>query len=633
MRFVLLALFLFCTPAFARDKITVDPNAGPAPSAVATPDADKDRMAQRITYEAKRQSVLVILEGISKLSGVTLKAGYNEKDWQVRDRKMNVFAKDVPLSNLMNSIGRVMKFKWIAEKGEKGRPAIYRLIMDRKTLLDAESQRVREEERMEALTVERRKQTLESYAKLSELSAADLDKLRKEDPYQYVLATSGYAKGLNDFFAAVPGAQEAMASGQERAFPIAGLQEPAQRACRQMLQSIMEIAKRMLGRPPDGMPPDWIDNLSYDEMRFTCNPDARFSWDRELGGVVAADVKIAFDENSHARLPLLFPGCHMAKAVGEILAGSKADGRSMEEMDKEVNSVIDSAAAADMEETQPHEEPIERPDDPALKAKIRIKPDSGKLEDVQAALAKESGLAVVSDNFGASTMDSRLAPLFKETEIRSVIEQMAKLYLYTWDKPRGAVEFRDRKWYRKRAAQIPDAWLEVWRESLKKNGTLSLDELAEIAVLSNDQISMNISPDPELQAADVSETVTANQDTLVLYAGLTEAQRKMLFTDDGLDCQALTPEQSTQVRSLISLLDAQLLEDADTPVILTAIRTQNKNGRTKYVFTAAVGEADKPLEWSFQAPRYIAPKEKASDKEPVRTEPAAARQEAATPSP
>ena len=54
------------------------------------------RLCRNITYEASHKSVKIILADLSKMTGVTLNAGQSSQDWQVRDRKMNIFAKDLP---------------------------------------------------------------------------------------------------------------------------------------------------------------------------------------------------------------------------------------------------------------------------------------------------------------------------------------------------------------------------------------------------------------------------------------------------------------------------------------------------------------------------------------------------------
>ena len=69
------------------------------------------RLMQKITYEAKLKRTADHRD-LSEMTGVKLVAGARESDWPVRSRKMNIFVKDVPLYELMDSIARVMKFRW-----------------------------------------------------------------------------------------------------------------------------------------------------------------------------------------------------------------------------------------------------------------------------------------------------------------------------------------------------------------------------------------------------------------------------------------------------------------------------------------------------------------------------------------
>ena len=96
---------------WAVGKVTVDPNTSITANAKAAAETDA-RLDRKITYEARRKTVSAILADLSALSGVTFHAGYNGMDWQVRDRKMNIFVHDVSLRELMDSIAHVMKFKW-----------------------------------------------------------------------------------------------------------------------------------------------------------------------------------------------------------------------------------------------------------------------------------------------------------------------------------------------------------------------------------------------------------------------------------------------------------------------------------------------------------------------------------------
>ena len=159
----------------------------------AAPETDT-RLAQKVTYEAKRKTVVTILADLSATTGVTLRAGYNSQDWQVRDRKMNIFAKDIPLADLMNSIARVMKFKW--SRSENDGVYSYRLYMDRKTLLDADAQKARMEERIQEKFSKKRQKLLDNLEKADSLSDEDLEKMKAEDPASYYTIADPHSKGL-----------------------------------------------------------------------------------------------------------------------------------------------------------------------------------------------------------------------------------------------------------------------------------------------------------------------------------------------------------------------------------------------------------------------------------------------------
>ena len=142
---------------------------------------DDPRLSQKITCKLRHKTVASILYCLQKQTGVTLKPGYNKDDWQVRDRKMDLFVRDLELGELMQSIARVMKFKW-DRSGEEGKWR-YRLFMDRKTLLDAEGQSYRREEEFKKKQAERRTALLDKLAGLSNPSPQDLAKLKEGSPF------------------------------------------------------------------------------------------------------------------------------------------------------------------------------------------------------------------------------------------------------------------------------------------------------------------------------------------------------------------------------------------------------------------------------------------------------------------
>jgi hypothetical protein len=105
------------------------------------------------------------------------------------------------------------------------------------------------------------------------------------------------------------------------------------------------------------------------------------------------------------------------------------------------------------------------------------------------------------------------------------------------------VELRKKDWYTLRQWQIPDAWMEHWRQVFKDTGTLDLDDLAWMATLTKYQYVYNIGSDEILngyQDINTSEihSIIGRSDSsglLKFYSTLTQKQKNSVFTEKGLD--------------------------------------------------------------------------------------------------
>ena len=224
--FTITLLIFTSIDLFAYGKTTIDPNLSTKNIQLQTD--TNNRLSQKVTYEAKRKTVSSILADLSDLTGITLKAGYNNEDWQVRDRRMNIFAKDVPLASLMSSIARVMKFMWIVN--EKDGVKSYRLYMDRKTLLDADAQKARNDTRVQEQLAKGRQELLESFENPDSASKEDAEK-------------NSCNISLGTLCKEIPGLAEAVATGQEVGFSGSQLSLACKEAVLQIIQCIEKNSK------------------------------------------------------------------------------------------------------------------------------------------------------------------------------------------------------------------------------------------------------------------------------------------------------------------------------------------------------------------------------------------------------
>lgn len=586
-------------PVFAVGKVTTDPNTAQAAAKRETDEPLADiRLTQLVTYKESSKCVSAILDDLTKATGVTLKAGVNNKDWQVRDRKMSIFAKDVPLGQLMSSIGRVMKFKW-EKSGDEALPT-YRLYMDRRTLLDAEAQRAREEQQQEAERAKRRQEGFAEYAKLADLSDADKEKLKTENPFMYIAAQSGLGNSLAAFFMGTPGAIDAIASGQRLDISGSALSPQAQSGILQAMRQMTDLQAKFDGRSTHPLPDDLGSDPS--KISISINQALEQTAGTPMGGLLLGDITIKYDGGAMT-VPMFDPNSEVAKLVGSALVESEETGKSVNEVVKEhiaeFAEVITKVAKAE----SGGEPLIEHAEDPALNAKITLESHSEQLVDIQKALAEASKYAVVSDYFPNLIPRSGTSIPTTETPLREILDKIAEVFVYNWDKHGNVIEFRDRNWFKKRAAQLPEEQLETWRQELVKTGTLDIDSLAQIAQLDQEQILANIAPDEILR--NCLGAYHSARDVLRLYATLSAGQRAALYSETGLDIAVLSPEQMAMLDKLIRPKHGTEL-DAGAPIFVVCERKSSDKTFT-YSLSVIVDGQKGSAEWTFVTPSYTPP--------------------------
>lgn len=572
-----LLVLVMCVPvpADAYGKITVDPNAGGARDSDDTlSNAD---ITQKVTYEAKRKTVVSILADLSKMTGVKLKAGYNNEDWQVRDRRMNIFAKDIPLSNLMNSIARVMKFSW--SKSERDGVISYRLYMDRQTLLGEERQRYIIEERLKQRQADARQEFVSGLKATIGMPYGELQSLATQSPYIYAMTKMGWADLFARMFAEVPGAREAFLNGQELSIDIGSTSSAVQQALANMQYGFGEWG-------------------SLDDATLTINNYGNPSGSH-LGDIGKAVIKLG----EHTFLTnFLDPASDHAKAIAGIMGAQGQLGPDASADASELGRFVDLLHRAQAREQVNLDEPlIEHPSDPVLSTKVKMNSAGEDFPDTLCVLAKASGFAIVSDSFYR-----KLGVSFpqEEIEVRTVLDRLESACYYNWERHGSTIELHDRGWFKKRAAQIPDAWLEAWRNTLVNNGFLDIDDLSQMAMLTADQFSVNVFADDVLGKASLFHVAFDYKDMLRLYAKLNKQQRNRIFTQQGLMLDFLTDDQWSAVEALLKAIPGCTHQGG-----LALVGTRNKDGKQiTYIINITTSSGDTTCrQYKITCPVYNAP--------------------------
>ena len=558
--FLTLALITACLPALAVGKITTDPNVpgAAAPSEEIIQGTDT-RLSKKVTIEQARAPLRKILDELTKSTGVVLKAGANNGDWQVRDRKMNIFAKDVPLAQLMNSISHVMKFKW-QRKGEDGKWT-YRLYMDRRTLLDAEAQRSRAEAKEKADETRRRQNALDVFGKLSSLSDTEKAKLKTDNPFLYAVSKNGWGDSLGDFLREVPAASEALASGQKTSIEAGMLSPKARTGIMNAMKSEMDMENRFNRSQSTRLLPEGLDPST---VTIFINQNIDKMPDMPGKGALLGEVSFRYEGGS-VDTPFLNPDSPLVKWIGKVIIECEEQDCGVDDYLEEHKGEMSAAMVNEVKTSSGGEPENEHPDDPSLAAKVNLKPDSPALFNVEMDLANASKLCVVSDHFQNVPMGGMPPEMTGtprgEMELKAALDKIGDAYVYNWDKRGSVIELRDRNWFRKRAAQIPDAWLEVWRNELETTGTIDLDSLSQIAQLTPEQYSANVLYDDTLSRSNLIGVVISSREVLRFYASLGPEQRASLPIGSGLDVVALSSDQSDEFAKLLNTKGQKLATD------------------------------------------------------------------------
>ncbi|MCE5323921.1 hypothetical protein LLG46_11480 [bacterium] len=591
---VLLAVCI-SSPLAAAGKLTVDPNQ--TRSAVSEPTPTSEDVTQKVTYEARKKTVSSILADLSEITGVKLYAGYNNIDWQVRDRRMNIFANDIPLANLMNSIARVMKFKW--SKSENNGVVSYRLYMDRKTLLGADRQRYIEEERLNKIEAEGRVKVLDGLTAASTMSDRDLEQLKNTDPQLYMQCKMGYQNLLPALFEQNPAAKQAWLSGDMLRLGSSDLSDEIRQSILNVLMARNTVVKELTGKGSDR---PVSDSDSIDNTGIYINYAKEVTGYR--GDSYIGDVYLHCIGKDGAYGMFKSPDNEYANA------NARRQIRMLDGMAVDPNQV----EPKDVSKTDFGEPLIEHEDDPALDAMVKLDMDGSTFVDLLAALAKASGYTIVSDSFWSYSkyqygkdVDKRLK------DILYVIEHSR----HNWQRQGSIIEFRDRDWFRKRASQIPEAWLEAWRKSLKDTGTLDIDQLGQISVLSHDQFSQNILIDEVLGNTHLplSWIFFKSSDFIKAYICLSDAQKTVLYSENGLDLSGVMPAQY-EIISRIFRGKASSVEDFGSDIRLQCKR-ESQGKMFKYTFTATAGKDQPSVKHVFLTPEYKPPvKKELTDEKP-----------------
>ncbi|MCE5322263.1 hypothetical protein LLG46_02985 [bacterium] len=573
--FICIMLFIStngASPASERAIIT-DPN--PDGKITAKMYAQTDtRLSQTVSYEAELKTVQSIVEDLREMTGVNLFAGARKSDWPVRSRKMNIFVKDVPLCDLMDSMARAMKFRWSRSDDDL---MIYRLKVNTKAAKQADEMMSEAYKKQEQLWQKRRQQWTDAIDKYGDISTAEQISLRETDPQIYEQVMLGSLQAIHALFEEVPETKERFLTGRNfriRASDVSpetkSLFYNAGNEFWKHLQRIGYVGEKT--QNPTGYGPKAVQPYDDFDIVYMRMDAGMFTPNLHWGGA-SSDTgywhlyrnKFTYVNSDFEINGLRYLGSEVNKLISldNIRINEGRDTSGVD--DSEENTKWETAYEARSEENNkleeslyPSEPLIEHESSPFLEQVFKLeieqpKPDANpmlalaeKIASFQKALFDASGISIVSDCW-LSIPYANLSVSDSKVKLDDLLNSLCTTFNYNWDKPESIIEFRYRKWAKMRLTQIPEEWVETWSNNTRANGYLSLNDIAQIANLDYYQAEESIKQDPVIGIMGTYSKMLRKLDDnltwLRLYASLNQQMRNVLAGDHGLFGQMLTSAQ------------------------------------------------------------------------------------------
>ncbi|MDO8682114.1 MAG: hypothetical protein Q7N50_01340 [Armatimonadota bacterium] len=512
----------------------------PKVEAPASVEAADSRLDQKITYKAEKATLPKVLSDISKQTGVLMGVAPGSRFWSVRQRKVSLFIKDMPLREFMNQLETLLDYHFTRQgEPDKWVYAIWQDMKGRKKEQDTiQLQKVELERHLRRVIDE----TLRDAELAMLMLPEDAEKIRARNPWLAYLAGNPRGRAYAELLMSIPREKFDMLMDRERhgfSLELSELPPKGQDALKK-IQSLIDFDRII--KDYDG----------YNENKDSLN--ARQVTEISLYNPMCGEV------DSYPTPPLPFWLNVQAGSFGVdtfVIARSDVpmsdikispgewndEERSAREMHSDnLRALNEKSIKKDNEKPDPD---LERAADYTGK-----KPAEGQkqIDFEMEQLAGLFGLNVMYECFPIGNSGSITHG--NERKLQRVLEDLVSQYRLGWTKTGNLVKFRYQNWAERRSWEIPDEWVQGWLAQIEEKLELDFDAMVDMAArLTDAQIthnfgmsSANCIDDPLLVhvfLAANAHTAADGRVFLELYGRLTPARKAMIWSEEGLSFEEI----------------------------------------------------------------------------------------------
>ena len=530
-------------------------------------DPPDKRLDKKVTLEVAHTKLEDVVKSLSEQSGVTVKAGTGTRDWKVREGRVTIRAKDVPLGKTLDEITKLLGY-YLSREGKEGEWT-YIIWQDKKSR-DLEAEMLIAEKEAEARRAEESRQaSLDAAEKALKMTPEEAKKLRDNDPLVSYLGGTKSGRGYAQLLSSLSSTDmQLMMRGKRIAMPFSSLPPALQQAAMDTTASGIIAAENAGGGTSQPMVP-------YQVVISQLTGDIN----EELGpmGVAGAMSLMGLPQSGDGGYdPVLGQGHPMSvfllskpdsqfgKTFGKALLALE-EGAPMQQVEQELGGILNDGTAN--AEAKARKSPTEEnpPTDPKLTREVDLgkMPDSSARQEGGDAASNARAVAKISEAAGFAAMlesftKANPIAIYLKPGKQPVYKIMIGLEKagYTWDLEDSTLRIRPEDWAVKRSCVIPEGILTRYRELLEAQGMLTFDDLAALASeVTDDQIENSLFTDPYLNSAvgmPLGRWSWHGRDMLRLYHSLSANQRTNLTSEAGLQFGQLTEEQWDRLNTIIT---------------------------------------------------------------------------------
>ncbi len=522
-RFALLCLVIIALSTAARFSSSQTALAeGPPPD---------PRLAARVSLEMPEATLADLLKEISDKSGIKHHPDPAKTAWHVQERKLCVFAKDLPLSTLQSLLRKLLGYSWKTE-GTPGSPEF--------VIYQSEVDKAREDK-------ERREKAQKAAAKWSSdwkwttavcrrlLSMRPDQRGKLVDWKEIDSAKAGYLSAIPDQML------DRLVSGE------------GVRMRYDDMPPRLKSAVRKLAWEESHLLEDFLTGTTV-HMQFT-KPQANRPFTAIGWGLTVFSRKEGVVDIANIN-------CHLAPIPDSATAALMQEGfipAGAWKFPTEADAIKEGVPQKYSDSKPPKE--------PKLLAPIRGKLEKNPTDipELLKQLSHACGMPVLCDVFDGSPLRMAEMPqLDLGQPLYKVLNTAARAIRRVWSYEDGAILFKDPDWFDKRSWDVPQVWKDYLKARLVEG--MTFDDLVAMAGFSDGQLDFTLNADK-----DIGPVIPGDRAMLRFYRSLSDSQKKRIWGPNGLAPSSLSVAQRQLLSKMLEDNNSDL--DPAQPGILRMSRT------------------------------------------------------------